>query len=118
MLEDHARLMREATGEAGVEVSTEGNAFFEVFSSAPPKALMAAVAAQRSLAAHPWPKGGSVRVRMGLHTGEATMGGDNYVGMNVHRAVRIGAAGHGGQVLHNRPRRPGYARTSWRMNTI
>ncbi|MDP8959464.1 MAG: hypothetical protein M3N51_09770, partial [Actinomycetota bacterium] len=67
---------------------------------------------------HPWPKGGSVRVRMGLHTDEATLGGDNYVGMDVHRAARIGAAGHGGQVLHNRPRRPGYARTSWRMNTI
>ena len=62
--------------------------------------MSAAAAAQRSLAAEPWPSEvGTVRVRMGLHTGEAALGGDNYVGLDVHRAARIAAAAHGGQVL-------------------
>jgi len=99
VFEDHARLIREAiaVGE-GVEVSTEGDAFFAVFPSAP-RAMVAAVEAQRSLAGYPWPEGGSVRVRMGLHTGEGIRGGDNYMGLDVHRAARIASAGHGGQVL-------------------
>jgi predicted ATPase/class 3 adenylate cyclase len=99
VFEDHARLIREAiaVGE-GVEVSTEGDAFFAVFPSAP-RAMVAAVEAQRSLAGYPWPAGGSVRVRMGLHTGEGIRGGDNYMGLDVHRAARIASAGHGGQVL-------------------
>ncbi|MDP8931343.1 MAG: tetratricopeptide repeat protein, partial [Actinomycetota bacterium] len=57
------------------------------------------VQAQRQLAATPWPEGVAVRVRMGLHTGEGILGGDNYLGMDVNRAARIAAAGHGGQVL-------------------
>ncbi|MFQ5966708.1 MAG: tetratricopeptide repeat protein [Acidimicrobiia bacterium] len=97
VLEDHNRLLRTAFA-AGTEVSTEGDALFFVFPSAP-DALRAVVDAQRELAAFKWPEGGSVRVRMGMHTGEGLLGGDNYVGLDVHRAARIAAAGHGGQIL-------------------
>jgi predicted ATPase/class 3 adenylate cyclase len=99
VFEEHVRLIREAIamGE-GVEVSTEGDAFFAVFPSAP-HAVVAAVEAQRSMAGHLWPESGSVRVRVGLHTGEGILGGDNYVGLDVHRAARIASAGHGGQIL-------------------
>ncbi len=61
-------------------------------------ALAAAVIAQRALAEHQWPDGAQVRVRMGLHTGEPAVGEERYVGLGVHRAARIGAVGHGGQV--------------------
>ena len=100
LLERHHDLLRAAfEASGGVEIATEGDAFFVVFQSAP-AALSAAAAAQRSLAAEPWPtEAGTVRVRMGLHTGEGTLGGDNYVGLDVHRAARIAAAAHGGQVL-------------------
>ena len=100
VLERHQVLLRAAFDEAGgVEVATEGDSFFVVFRSAL-AAVGAAAAAHRALAAEPWPAdAGGVRVRMGLHTGEAMLGGDNYVGLDVHRAARIGAAAHGGQVL-------------------
>jgi predicted ATPase/class 3 adenylate cyclase len=99
VLERHAAVLREALRtHDGVEVSTEGDAFFAVFRSAE-RAVGAAVAAQRSLAAEQWPNGHPVRVRMGLHTGEGQLGGDSYVGLDVHRTARIAAAGHGGQVL-------------------
>ena len=62
-------------------------------------AVGAAVTAQRGLAEHAWPDGGEVRVRMGLHTGEPAVGEERYVGLGVHRAARIGAVAHGGQVL-------------------
>jgi class 3 adenylate cyclase len=95
----HHRLLRGAiAGHGGTEVSTEGDAFFAVFSSAP-EAVAAAAEAQRALAAALWPAGATVRVRMGLHSGEGRLGGDNYIGLDVHRAARIAAAGHGGQVL-------------------
>ena len=99
ILEIHQRLMREAVSAAGgVEVGTEGDSFFVAFTAAP-QAVAAAVEAQRALESHPWPEDGRVRVRMGLHTGEGRLGGDDYVGVDVHRAARIAAAGHGGQVL-------------------
>ncbi|MDQ2935402.1 MAG: adenylate/guanylate cyclase domain-containing protein, partial [Chloroflexota bacterium] len=99
VLETHQGLLRKAfTAHRGTVVSTEGDSFFVVF-PAPPEALAAAVASQHALADHPWPEGARVRVRMGLHTGQATLGGDNYVGLDVHRAARIAAAGHGGQLL-------------------
>ena len=60
---------------------------------------LAAVAAQRLLAGHAWPEGVTLRVRMGLHTGEPGVEGGGYLGVDVHRAARICAAGHGGQVL-------------------
>ena len=91
--------MRTAVAEqGGVEILTEGDSFFVAFPTAS-GALRAAVAAQRALAAHPWPDGNPIRVRMGLHTGEGVPGGDNYVGIDVNRAARIAAAGHGGQIV-------------------
>jgi predicted ATPase/class 3 adenylate cyclase len=99
LLDAHAQILRSAiANHGGTEVNTEGDAFFAVFASAA-QAVAAAVEAQRSLASHPWPPEGTVRVRMGLHTGEARLGGDDYVGLDVHRAARIASAGHGGQVL-------------------
>jgi predicted ATPase/class 3 adenylate cyclase len=97
--DEHAATLRRAVAEAGgVEVSTEGDSFFVAFPS-PLGAVRAAVAAQRDLATHDWPPGRPVRVRMGLHTGEGVLGGDNYVGLDVNRAARIAAAGRGGQVI-------------------
>ena len=99
LLEGHNRLLRAAIREAdGIDLRTEGDAFFAVFRSAP-AAVAAAAAAQRALAAHPWPPRAAIRVRMGMHTGEGAVGGDDYVGLDVHRAARIAATGHGGQVL-------------------
>jgi predicted ATPase/class 3 adenylate cyclase len=99
LLERHAEILRTAiAANGGTEVSTEGDAFFAVFPSAP-DAVTAASRAQRELTITGWPNDASVRDRMGLHTGVARLGGDNYVGLDVHRAARIAAAGHGGQVL-------------------
>ncbi len=99
VLEAHTKLIRSAVaGHDGTEVATEGDAVFAAFPSAL-EALRAAAEAQLALAAYPWPDGVVVRVRMGLHTGEGRLGGDDYVGIDVHRAARIAAAGHGGQVL-------------------
>jgi predicted ATPase/class 3 adenylate cyclase len=99
VLEDHNHLLQSAIREAGgIDIRTEGDSFFAVFRSAP-AAIAAAAAAQRALAAHPWPPENAIRVRMGMHTGEGTVGGDSYVGLDVHRAARIAAAGHGSQVL-------------------
>jgi class 3 adenylate cyclase len=82
----------------GTEMGTEGDSFFVVFRSAV-DAVAACAQAQRALAAQEWPDGVSIRVRMGLHTGEPTRHEDGYVGMDVHRAARIAAAAHGGQVI-------------------
>jgi predicted ATPase/class 3 adenylate cyclase len=99
VLDKHAAILRKAVAEAGgIEISTHGDAFFVVFTS-PAAAVRAALAAQRALAAHDWSPGPPVRVRMGLHTGEGTRGGDDYAGLDVHRAARIADAAHGGQVL-------------------
>jgi len=99
VVEDHNRILRGAIRAAGgLDLRTEGDAFFAVFRSAP-AAVTAAAEAQRALASHPWPPDATVRVRMGMHTGEGTIGGDDYVGLDVHRAARIAATGHGGQVL-------------------
>ncbi|HZD22650.1 MAG TPA: adenylate/guanylate cyclase domain-containing protein [Acidimicrobiia bacterium] len=96
--DDHAAILRRAIAAGGgVEVRTEGDSFFAVFGNAL-GALDAAVSAQRGLANHQWADS-PLRVRMGLHTGEGTPGGDDYVGMDVNRAARIAAAGHGGQVV-------------------
>jgi predicted ATPase/class 3 adenylate cyclase len=96
---EHQRLLRTAFHDyGGHEVDTQGDSFFVTFARAT-DAVQAAVVAQRALAAHPWPEGTAVRVRMGLHTGEPTLAGRTYVGLDVHRGARIAAAGHGGQVL-------------------
>jgi predicted ATPase/class 3 adenylate cyclase len=105
ILEEHQRILREAfESRAGVEVSTEGDSFFVVFRSAP-EAVSAAVQAQRGLSEHSWPEDAAVRVRIGVHTGEGTLGADNYVGTDLHRAARIAATGHGGQVVVSEPTR-------------
>ena len=99
LLAEHHRLLRAAiAGHGGQEVNTAGDSFFAVFQSAT-NAVAAAAAAQRALAAHPWPAGVTVRVRMGLHTGQPQASGGHYVGLDVHRAARIEAAAHGSQVL-------------------
>ena len=99
LLEEHREIVRRAiaTGD-GVEVGTEGDSFFAAFPTAG-GALAAAVEAQRQLDAHQWPEEAPIRIRIGLHTGEASLAGADYVGLDVHRAARIAAAGHGGQVL-------------------
>jgi predicted ATPase/class 3 adenylate cyclase/DNA-binding CsgD family transcriptional regulator len=82
----------------GQEMGTEGDSFFVVFESAG-DAVRCCVAAQRALSAHDWPGGVAVRVRMGLHSGEPTRHEDGYIGLDVHRAARIAATAHGGQVV-------------------
>jgi predicted ATPase/class 3 adenylate cyclase len=99
VLDQHNRLLREAFARhAGYEVDTAGDSFFVSFSRAG-DAASAAGEAQRLLAAATWPDGVSMRVRMAVHTGEPLIVESKYVGMDVHRAARIMAAAHGGQVL-------------------
>ena len=82
----------------GMELGTEGDSFFVVFTTAE-AAVKAATQAQQELAAFEWPGGQQVRVRMGIHTGSPTVHDGSYVGMDVHRAARIAGAAHGGQVV-------------------
>jgi predicted ATPase/class 3 adenylate cyclase len=92
-------LMRAAFSACrGREMGTEGDSFFVVFESAG-DAVRCCLAAQRALAGHDWPGGIAVRVRMGLHSGEPAVHENDYIGMDVHRAARIAAAAHGGQVV-------------------
>src|SRR6266545_245122 len=92
-LAEHRRILRVAfQRHGGVEVDTQGDAFFIAFPTAP-GALAAAVAARDELASGP------IRVRMGIHTGNPHLTAEGYVGSDVHRGARIAAAGHGGQVL-------------------
>jgi YVTN family beta-propeller protein len=99
VLAAHQRLLRAAFGEhGGREIDTQGDSFFVAFRRAR-DAVNAAVAAQRALAAHDWPEGANVKVRMGIHTGEPAVGEERYTGLGVHRAARISTIGHGGQVL-------------------
>ena len=99
LLAEHDRLLGQAfRADGGRPIATEGDSFFVVFDSAP-RAVAACVAAQRAIAGHPLLAEHGVRVRMGLHTGEGILAVADYVGIDVHRAARIAAAGHGGQVL-------------------
>jgi YVTN family beta-propeller protein len=105
VLAEHQRILRAAfQAHGGREVDTQGDSFFVAFRRAK-DAVAAAVDAQRDLAAHSWPDGAQVKVRMGLHTGEPQVGEERYVGLGVHKAARVGAAGHGGQVLLSRATR-------------
>jgi class 3 adenylate cyclase len=99
MLVDHHALLRRAfASHGGREIGTQGDSFFVAFVRAT-DAVGAAVDAQRGLATQAWPDGIRLRVRMGIHTGEPTVGSEGYIGLGVHRAARICSAGHGGQVL-------------------
>jgi predicted ATPase/class 3 adenylate cyclase len=102
-LGEHRRLVRQAFGShGGVEVDTQGDAFFYAFADAG-RAVTAAADSQEQMS------GGPIRVRMGIHTGEPTLSDEGYVGRDVHLAARIAAAGHGGQVLISRETRGGLA---------
>ena len=96
---DHHAILRAAfQGRKGAELRTEGDSFFCVFQSAL-DACGAAADAQRGFATHKWPEGGAIRVRIGLHTGEAPLVGNEYIGLDVHHAARVAASAHGGQVV-------------------
>src|SRR5829696_3860972 len=98
-LHDHQKLLRAAfAAHRGHEVDTQGDSFFIAFSHAR-DAVLAAVEGQLALLNHEWPDGTELRVRMGIHTGRAVASDGRYTGLAVHRAARIGAAAHGGQVL-------------------
>jgi class 3 adenylate cyclase len=93
VLGEHRRILREAfQRHSGVEVDTQGDAFFYAF----PKATDAVAAAQEGQAAL---AAGQVRVRIGIHTGEPRLTDEGYIGADVHRASRICSAAHGGQTL-------------------
>src|SRR6059058_5643548 len=97
-LAEHRRVLRDAfAGEGGVEVDTQGDAFFVAF----PTAVGAVIAATSGRAL----VSGPITVRMGLHTGTPTVAAEGYVGIDVHRGARVCAAGHGGQVLLSRSSR-------------
>jgi class 3 adenylate cyclase/DNA-binding CsgD family transcriptional regulator len=99
VLDSHRRLLRDAFQESGgIEVDTQGDGFFVAFRSAS-EAVRGAAAAQRALTEHRWPDGVWLRVRIGIHTGEAAVGNEGYRGFAVHRAARICESAHGGQVL-------------------
>lgn len=99
VLAEYRQLLRTVFQErGGFEVDTQGDSLFVTFPRAK-DAFLAAIAAQQAIFAHPWPEGVAVRVRMGLHTGAPLSVETGYVGVDVHRAARIGAAGHGGQIL-------------------
>ncbi|MDX6324400.1 MAG: hypothetical protein QOK15_754, partial [Nocardioidaceae bacterium] len=98
-LDGHRDVLRAAWADhGGTELGTEGDSFFVAFGD-PFDAVAAATQGQRDLAAHGWPAGDQVRVRMGIHTGTPAVHAGGYVGMDVHRAARIAAAAHGGQIV-------------------
>src|SRR5919109_4665460 len=99
VLAEHGRILR-ASFEAhgGRVVDTQGDSFFAVFARAG-DAVASAIDAQRALQDHAWPEGVRVSVRMGLHSGEPRASGQRYIGFGVHRAARVGAVAHGGQIL-------------------
>ena len=99
MLSTHRRIVRETFGaHHGQEIDTQGDAFFYSFPRAR-DAVAAAVEVQRAHEHEAWPEGVSVRMRLGLHTGEPAVGDEGYTGLDVVRASRIAAVGRGGQVL-------------------
>jgi class 3 adenylate cyclase len=99
LIAEHRRIVREVfVRHDGVEIDTQGDAFFVAFARAR-DAVAAAVELQRAHAEHDWPGGEPVRVRMGLHTGEPAVGEEGYLGVDVVRAARLSATAQGGHVL-------------------
>jgi predicted ATPase/class 3 adenylate cyclase/uncharacterized protein HemY len=99
ILAEHCQILRSVFAKyEGYEINTEGDSFFVAFSRAV-DGIAAAVSGQKALAEHRWPEDIRLAVRVGLHTGEPTISGTDYMGLDVHRAARIMAAAHGGQVL-------------------
>jgi class 3 adenylate cyclase len=96
VLAAYRRMLRQALQAwDGYEIDTAGDGFFAAFQRAT-HAVAAAVAVQRAMTSYSWPEGLLVRARLGLHTGEPTLTASGYVGLDIHRAARICAAGHGG----------------------
>lgn len=105
LLDQHRALLRRSfEAHGGFEVDTEGDSFFVAFGAAN-DAVEAAAQAQQALAGHEWPEHSEIRVRIGIHTGEPRQIEHRYVGLDVHHAARVMAAGHGGQVLISQPTR-------------
>ena len=99
LLAEHHRILRTAAqNHGGEEIDNQGDSFLFAFRRAD-HAATAAIDAQRALAAHEWPNGSDLRVRMGIHTAEPNMADERYFGLGIHRAARILGAAHGGQVL-------------------
>ena len=99
LLADHRRIVRDTfERHQGIEIDTQGDSFFFAFARAR-DAVAAAVELQRTHGEHEWPGGETVRVRMGLHTGEPAVGEEGYHGVDVVRAARLSAMGAGGNVL-------------------
>src|SRR5215813_14074867 len=99
VLVTHRTLVQAASAALeGHEADTQGDSFFVVFARATP-GIATAVEIQRALAAETWPEGGTLRVRIGVHTGEPIQTAEGYTGLDVIRRARIKEAGHGGQVL-------------------
>ena len=115
---DHWIIRSELAAHGGREVDTQGDAFFAVFLAGGVRGSGGET--QRALQACAWPAGEPVRVRMGVHTGQASVTATGLVGLDVHRAARVAAAGHGGQVRRRR-RRPRWwltrCRRGWRWGT-
>ncbi len=111
-LAEHRRLLREAYGShSGVEVDTQGDAFFYAF----PDAREAVDAAEEGREAL---RPGPIHVRVGIHTGEPHLGPEGYVGHDVHLGARIGAAGYGGQVLLSQGPRGSSPRCCWGWSRV
>ena len=104
-------LRESAVGGGGIVVETRADEFFAVF-TVPGAALDAAIAIQRDLRARSWADGLTVRVRIGIHSGEPTVTDANYIGMDVHAAARICAAAHGGQIVVSSATRQAALRTT------
>ena len=98
LAEHHSLIRSYLATHGGKEVSTDGDGFFAVFSS-PRGCASAVIEMQRAIAAHEWADGEQLRVRMGVHSGEASDTSAGLVGLEVHRAARIAAVAHGGQIL-------------------
>jgi class 3 adenylate cyclase len=99
LISDHRRIVRDTfERHEGIEIDMQGDSFFFAFARAR-DAVAAAVELQRAQAEHEWPEGETVRVRMGLHTGEPAVGKEGYLGVDVVRAARLSATGAGGSVL-------------------
>jgi predicted ATPase/class 3 adenylate cyclase len=99
VLTEHHRLIRTSlVAHDGKEIDTQGDAFFAVFSS-PSACVAAAIEMQRAFVSHSWPAGEGVRVRMGVHSGEVSETAVGLVGLDVHRAARVAAVAHGGQIV-------------------
>ncbi len=99
LLADHYEILRAAVAShGGVEVGTEGDSLLVAFPDAA-EAVAACIEGQLALSAHPWPPGAQIQVRIGVHTGEATPVGANYVALPLHQVARIAAGAHGGQIL-------------------